>query len=89
MPNLESIFDETWSIHGTGGNCRAHFHELNTNQDYILVASECDLLTEDYAQNITIGVYLSGREDDPIMFEVDNLEQLDSRLAAIYELWGY
>lgn len=88
MPTLENILNaDEWFIHSTGGNCKAHFHELNTNGDYILVASEYSLLTEHYAQDITICVYL--HEGQEITFEVENLDLLDSRLAAIYELWGY
>ena len=88
MPSLEKIIEDyALTVHGTGGNCEAYFHELNTHGDHILIADEYSLLTEKYAQNITIAVYLHDKTE--LFFEVENLDQLDSRLSAIYELWGY
>lgn len=95
VASVASIFKEIagcdLEIMGTGGNFQSLFHELNTQQDYLLI---CDAQLQDLPTAKTKELILSvHNNDDCVMWStiVDTSNDLDGftrKLKSIFELWG-
>jgi len=88
LDDIRNNYGTELSVTHTGGNCTANFHELNTNQDHLYIADDCNALTNDFEQNISVVVH--NKDGDELeSAELSNLFELNEYLGRIFYVWGY
>ena len=93
--NIEKVFNDIAGVKleefSTGGGFHSYYHELNTNQDYLLI---CDMKTQDLPLETTTELILTVySKDDCVIWEGTVRTALEVevqvKLRSIFNLWGY